>query len=65
MDETWRNELSEFTAIPSVSPDPAHRAGGKPAGEGGCDLIRRTGGPAAPPPLRATALRRRVGSTWT
>ncbi len=25
MDETWRNELSEFLAIPSVSADPAHR----------------------------------------
>jgi acetylornithine deacetylase/succinyl-diaminopimelate desuccinylase-like protein len=44
MDETWRNELSEFLAIPSVSADPAHREDVKRAGEWVCDFIRRIGG---------------------
>jgi len=46
MDETWRNELSEFLAIPSVSADPAHREDVKRAGEWVCDFIRRIGGTA-------------------
>ncbi|HEY8315837.1 MAG TPA: M20/M25/M40 family metallo-hydrolase [Gaiellaceae bacterium] len=46
MDETWRNELSEFLAIPSVSADPAHREDVKEAGEWVCDFIRRIGGTA-------------------
>ena len=46
MDETWRNELSEFLAIPSVSADPAHREDVKQAGEWVCDFIRRIGGTA-------------------
>ena len=46
MDETWRNELSEFIAIPSVSADPAHRDDVKQAGEWVCDFIRRIGGTA-------------------
>ena len=46
MDETWRNELTEFLAIPSVSADPAHREDVKRAGEWVCDFIRRIGGTA-------------------
>jgi acetylornithine deacetylase/succinyl-diaminopimelate desuccinylase-like protein len=46
MDETWRNELQEFIAIPSVSADPAHREDVKRAGEWVCDFIRRIGGTA-------------------
>jgi acetylornithine deacetylase/succinyl-diaminopimelate desuccinylase-like protein len=46
MDETWRNELSEFIAIPSVSADPTHREDVKRAGEWVCDFIRRSGGTA-------------------
>ena len=46
MDETWRNELHEFLAIPSVSADPAHREDVKRAGEWVCDFIRRIGGTA-------------------
>ena len=46
MDETWRNELQEFLAIPSVSADPAHREDVKRAGEWVCDVIRRIGGTA-------------------
>ena len=46
MDETWRNELQEFLAIPSVSADPAHREDVKRAGEWVCDFIRRIGGTA-------------------
>src|SRR5207302_8502419 len=46
MDETWRRELSEFLAIPSVSADPAHREDVKQAGEWVCDFIRRIGGTA-------------------
>ena len=46
MDETWRNELSEFIAIPSVSADSAHREDVKRAGEWVCDFIRRIGGTA-------------------
>ena len=46
MDETWRIELAEFLAIPSVSADPAHREDVKQAGEWVCDFIRRIGGTA-------------------
>ena len=46
MDETWRAELSEFIAIPSVSAVPAHREDVKRAGEWVCDFIRRIGGTA-------------------
>ncbi len=46
MDETWRAELSEFIAIPSVSAMPAHREDVKRAGEWVCDFIRRIGGTA-------------------
>ena len=46
MDETWRSELTEFIAIPSVSADPAHRQDVKQAGEWVCDFIRRIGGTA-------------------
>ena len=46
MDETWRNELQEFLAIPSVSADQAHREDVKRAGEWVCDFIRRIGGAA-------------------
>ena len=46
MDETWRSELAEFIAIPSVSADPSHREDVKRAGEWVCDLIRRIGGTA-------------------
>src|SRR3954447_3968801 len=46
MDETWRAELQEFLAIPSVSADPAHREDVKRAGEWVCDFIRKCGGTA-------------------
>ena len=46
MDETWRRELSEFIAIPSVSAEPAHGEDVKRAGEWVCDFIRRIGGTA-------------------
>ena len=47
MDETWRSELAEFIAIPSVSADPAHREDVKTAGEWVCDFIRtKCGGTA-------------------
>jgi acetylornithine deacetylase/succinyl-diaminopimelate desuccinylase-like protein len=46
MDETWRSELSEFLAIPSVSADSAHREDVKQAGEWVCEFIRRIGGTA-------------------
>jgi acetylornithine deacetylase/succinyl-diaminopimelate desuccinylase-like protein len=46
MDETWRSELAEFLAIPSVSADPAHREDVKQAGQWVCDFIRRIGGTA-------------------
>ena len=46
MDETWRSELTEFLAIPSVSADPAHREDVKRAGEWVCEFIRRIGGTA-------------------
>jgi acetylornithine deacetylase/succinyl-diaminopimelate desuccinylase-like protein len=46
MDETWRNELQEFIAIPSVSADSSHREDVKRAGEWVCDFIRRAGGTA-------------------
>src|SRR4051812_25513314 len=47
MDETWRNELTEFISIPSVSADAAHRDDVKRAGEWVCDFIRtKCGGTA-------------------
>jgi acetylornithine deacetylase/succinyl-diaminopimelate desuccinylase-like protein len=46
MDETWKNELSEFIAIPSVSADSAHREDVKRAGEWVCEFIRGMGGTA-------------------
>src|SRR5437763_9593629 len=47
MDETWRNELSEFISIPSVSADSAHHEDVKRAGEWVCDFIRtKCGGTA-------------------
>jgi acetylornithine deacetylase/succinyl-diaminopimelate desuccinylase-like protein len=46
VDETWRSELQEFLAIPSVSAEPAHREDVKQAGEWVCDFIRRAGGTA-------------------
>jgi acetylornithine deacetylase/succinyl-diaminopimelate desuccinylase-like protein len=46
MDETWRSELQEFLAIPSVSADPAHREDIKRAGEWVCEFIRKVGGTA-------------------
>jgi acetylornithine deacetylase/succinyl-diaminopimelate desuccinylase-like protein len=46
VDETWRAELQEFLAIPSVSADPAYREDVKRAGEWVCDFIRRIGGTA-------------------
>ena len=46
MDDAWREELSEFIAIPSVSAEPAHRDDVKRAGEWVCELIRRIGGTA-------------------
>jgi len=46
MNETWRDELHEFIAIPSVSADPAHREDVKRAGEWVCERIRRLGGTA-------------------
>jgi acetylornithine deacetylase/succinyl-diaminopimelate desuccinylase-like protein len=46
MDDTWRAELAELIAIPSVSADPAHREDVRRAGEWVCDLIRRIGGTA-------------------
>ena len=46
MDETWRAELNEFLAIPSVSADPTHADDVHRAGEWVCDFIRRAGGTA-------------------
>jgi acetylornithine deacetylase/succinyl-diaminopimelate desuccinylase-like protein len=47
MDETWRNELTDFISIPSVSADAAHRDDVKRAGEWVCDFIRtKCGGTA-------------------
>ncbi len=46
MDESWRNELSEFIAIPSVSADAAFREDVKRAGEWVCERIRQIGGTA-------------------
>jgi acetylornithine deacetylase/succinyl-diaminopimelate desuccinylase-like protein len=51
MDETWRKELGELIAIPSVSADPSHRADVTRAGEWVCDFIRRIGGTAELTPL--------------
>jgi len=47
VDETWRSELAELIAIPSVSADPAHREDVKRAGEWVCEFIRsKCGGTA-------------------
>ena len=47
MNETWRSELAEFIAIPSVSADAAHREDVKQAGEWVCEFIRsKCGGTA-------------------
>jgi len=46
VDETWRSELSEFIAIPSVSADAAFREDVKRAGEWVCERIRSIGGSA-------------------
>jgi acetylornithine deacetylase/succinyl-diaminopimelate desuccinylase-like protein len=46
MNESWRRELGEFIAIPSVSADPAHRNDVKRAGEWVCEFVRRIGGTA-------------------
>ena len=47
MNETWRSELTEFIAIPSVSADAAHREDVKQAGEWVCEFIRsKCGGTA-------------------
>ena len=46
MDETWKSELGEFIAIPSVSADPAHREDVKRAGSGSATS---SGASAAPP----------------
>jgi acetylornithine deacetylase/succinyl-diaminopimelate desuccinylase-like protein len=47
VDETFRSELAEFIAIPSVSADPAHREDVKTAGEWVCEFIRtKCGGTA-------------------
>jgi acetylornithine deacetylase/succinyl-diaminopimelate desuccinylase-like protein len=52
VDETWRSELAEFLAIPSVSADPAHREDVKQAGEWVCDFIRtKCGGTATLTPF--------------
>jgi acetylornithine deacetylase/succinyl-diaminopimelate desuccinylase-like protein len=52
VDETWRSELSEFLAIPSVSADAAHREDVKEAGEWVCDFIRtKCGGTATLTPF--------------
>ena len=59
MDETWRNELSEFIAIPSVSADPAHHEDINRAGEWVCDFIRRIGGTAELTPFGEQGARAR------
>jgi acetylornithine deacetylase/succinyl-diaminopimelate desuccinylase-like protein len=46
VDEAWRDELSEFLRIPSVSADPAHREDVVRAGEWVCEKIRAAGGTA-------------------
>jgi len=47
VNETWRSELAELIAIPSVSADPAHREDVKQAGEWVCEFIRsKCGGTA-------------------
>jgi acetylornithine deacetylase/succinyl-diaminopimelate desuccinylase-like protein len=51
MDETWRQELQEFIAIPSVSADPAHREDVKRAGEWVAARIRSLGGTGALTPF--------------
>src|SRR5438067_10226912 len=57
MDETWRSELAEFIAIPSVSADSAHREDVKQAGEWVCDFIRtKSGGPTELTPHEETEL---------
>jgi acetylornithine deacetylase/succinyl-diaminopimelate desuccinylase-like protein len=51
VDETWRAELGELIAIPSVSADPAHREDVKRAGEWVCEFIRGAGGSAELTPV--------------
>ena len=46
MDDSWRSELGEFIAIPSISADPAFREDVKRAGEWVCERIRQIGGTA-------------------
>jgi acetylornithine deacetylase/succinyl-diaminopimelate desuccinylase-like protein len=46
VDETFKAELQDFLAIPSVSADPAHREDVKRAGQWVCDFINRIGGEA-------------------
>jgi acetylornithine deacetylase/succinyl-diaminopimelate desuccinylase-like protein len=46
VDESWRAELAELIAIPSVSADPAHRDDVRRAGEWVCEFIRHMGGSA-------------------
>jgi acetylornithine deacetylase/succinyl-diaminopimelate desuccinylase-like protein len=47
VNESWRSELAEFIAIPSVSADAAHREDVKQAGEWVCEFIRsKCGGTA-------------------
>jgi acetylornithine deacetylase/succinyl-diaminopimelate desuccinylase-like protein len=47
VNETWRSELAELIAIPSVSADAAHREDVKEAGEWVCEFIRsKCGGTA-------------------
>jgi len=47
VNETWRSELAEFIAIPSVSADAAHREDVKRAGEWVCEFIRSKCGGSA------------------
>ena len=56
MDETWRSELAEFIAIPSVSAEPSHRTDVKRAGEWVCDFIRGIGGTAELTPFGESEL---------
>jgi acetylornithine deacetylase/succinyl-diaminopimelate desuccinylase-like protein len=56
VDDSWRSELAEFIAIPSVSADPAHREDVQRAGEWVCDFIRRLGGTAQLTPFGESEL---------
>ncbi len=46
MNDTWRAELREFIAIPSVSADPAHQDDLRRAAEWVRDFVKRAGGEA-------------------